>query len=56
MFFFCLLVDGTPQTQINKVVSHPTLPVVVTGHEDKYIRFYDASSGKLAFVCSVTEV
>jgi len=37
--------DGTPNTQINKVVCHPTLPIVVTGHEDKYIRFYDANTG-----------
>lgn len=40
---FCA--DGTPNTQINKVVCHPTLPVIVTGHEDKYIRFYDANTG-----------
>lgn len=39
--------DGTPNTQINKVVAHPTLPVVVTGHEDKYIRFYDTTSGNV---------
>jgi striatin 1/3/4 len=37
--------DGTPNTQINKVLAHPTLPIVVTGHEDKYIRFYDTVSG-----------
>lgn len=39
--------DGTPKTQINKVVCHPSLPVVITGHEDKYIRFYDGNSGKV---------
>ena len=43
--------DGTPDTQINKVVCHPTLPIIVTAHEDKYIRFYDANTGKPA--CSV---
>ncbi len=40
-----ILPDGTPHTQINKVACHPTLPVMVTGHEDKYIRFYDANTG-----------
>ena len=42
---FPVCTDGTPNTQINKVVCHPTLPIVVTGHEDKYIRFYDANTG-----------
>ncbi|KAG0280437.1 hypothetical protein BGZ96_001565 [Linnemannia gamsii] len=40
--------DGTTGTQINKVICHPTLPVVVSGHEDRYIRFFDLKSG----VCS----
>lgn len=40
--------DGTTGTQINKVICHPTLPVVVSGHEDRYIRFFDLTSG----VCS----
>ncbi|KAK3718788.1 hypothetical protein QZH41_014041 [Actinostola sp. cb2023] len=33
-------------TQINKVVSHPTLPVTITAHEDRHIRFFDNNSGK----------
>ena len=47
--------DGTPNTQINKVVCHPTLPIIVTGHEDKYIRFYDANTGTPvhAVLCSL---
>uniref|UniRef100_A0AAY4A4F1 Striatin N-terminal domain-containing protein n=1 Tax=Denticeps clupeoides TaxID=299321 RepID=A0AAY4A4F1_9TELE len=32
---------------INKVVSHPTLPVTVTAHEDRHIKFFDNKSGKL---------
>ncbi|KAF9897517.1 hypothetical protein BX616_005468, partial [Lobosporangium transversale] len=36
--------DGTPATQINKVICHPTLPIVVSGHEDRYIRFFDLNS------------
>ncbi|XP_071454671.1 striatin-3 [Hetaerina americana] len=33
--------------QINRVVCHPTLPLTVTAHEDRHIRFFDNSSGKL---------
>ena len=41
----CWFADGTCKTQINKIVCHPTLPIIVTGHEDKYIRFFDAKTG-----------
>ena len=41
-----LLTDNSPSTQINKVVSHPTLPLTVTAHEDRHIRFFDNNSGK----------
>uniref|UniRef100_A0A4W5MYC3 Striatin, calmodulin binding protein 3 n=1 Tax=Hucho hucho TaxID=62062 RepID=A0A4W5MYC3_9TELE len=30
---------------INKVVSHPTLPVTITAHEDRDIKFFDNKSG-----------
>ena len=32
---------------ITKVVSHPTLPLTITAHEDRHIRFFDNSTGKL---------
>lgn len=32
---------------INKVVSHPTLPVTVTAHEDRHIKFFDNKTGKM---------
>ncbi|KAG0093041.1 hypothetical protein BGZ93_008042 [Podila epicladia] len=41
--------DGTNATQINKIVCHPTMPVVVSGHEDRYIRFFDVNSGSCSF-------
>lgn len=44
---FILLVDGTPETQINAIASHPTMPLLVTAHEDKYIRIFDVTTGKL---------
>ncbi|KAK8758157.1 hypothetical protein V5799_004211, partial [Amblyomma americanum] len=31
--------------QINCVVSHPTLPMTVTAHEDRHIRFFDNNTG-----------
>ncbi|XP_022111054.1 striatin-3-like [Acanthaster planci] len=34
-------------TQINKVASHPTLPITITAHEDRHIRFFDNNSGKM---------
>lgn len=32
--------------QINKVISHPTLPISITAHEDRHIKFYDNNTGK----------
>uniref|UniRef100_A0AAZ3QMJ2 Striatin n=1 Tax=Oncorhynchus tshawytscha TaxID=74940 RepID=A0AAZ3QMJ2_ONCTS len=37
---------GTP-CQINKVLSHPTLPITITAEEDRHIKFYDNNTGKL---------
>ncbi|XP_029961844.1 striatin isoform X2 [Salarias fasciatus] len=37
---------GTP-SHINKVLSHPTLPITITAQEDRHIKFYDNNSGKL---------
>jgi len=33
---------------ITCVVSHPTLPLTITAHEDRHIRFFDNKTGKLA--------
>ncbi|KAG4104009.1 WD40-repeat-containing domain protein [Neocallimastix lanati (nom. inval.)] len=38
--------DNTPSTQINQVISHPTMPLIITAHEDRYIRFFDVKSGE----------
>uniref|UniRef100_A0A8C5CL22 Striatin n=1 Tax=Gadus morhua TaxID=8049 RepID=A0A8C5CL22_GADMO len=40
------LVLSTP-CQINKVLSHPTLPITITAQEDRHIKFYDNNSSKL---------
>ncbi|OWT41713.1 nuclear mRNA splicing protein [Cryptococcus neoformans Bt1] len=31
-------------SQVNAILSHPTLPAIVTAHEDGYLRFYDVKS------------
>jgi len=38
--------DGTPATQINRIVSHPTMALLVTAHEDKFIRVFDTATGQ----------
>lgn len=38
--------DGTPATQINRIASHPTMSLLVTAHEDKFIRIFDVTTGQ----------
>lgn len=37
--------DGSQATQVNKVITHPTLPILITGHENNYIQFFDINTG-----------
>ncbi|XP_061399358.1 striatin-3 isoform X1 [Musca vetustissima] len=39
--------SGNTGKFINKVISHPTLPITITAHEDRHIRFWDNTSGQL---------
>jgi WD40 repeat protein len=39
---------GEVGSQVNAVISHPTLPLIVTGHEDGYLKFYDTKSCECA--------
>jgi len=32
-------------SQANNIVSHPTMPLLITAHEDKYINIYDINTG-----------
>ena len=43
--FYNTILDNSPLTQINQIITHPTLPLAITGHEDKYIRFFDLNTG-----------
>ncbi|XP_076817429.1 striatin-3-like [Clavelina lepadiformis] len=36
--------DGS---RINYVVSHPTMPLTITAHDDRHIKFFDHNSGEL---------
>jgi len=40
-------VSGQTVGPVNSVLSHPTLPITITGHEDRHIRFYDNNTGAL---------
>jgi len=43
-------VDYPMRSQVNRIVCHPTLPVTITAHEDRHIRFFDNNSGKTCYV------
>ncbi|KAJ3096729.1 U3 snoRNP protein [Phlyctochytrium planicorne] len=38
--------DDGSLSQVNKVLCHPTMPMLITGSEDSYLRFYDLNSGE----------
>jgi striatin 1/3/4 len=39
------LTDEIGLQRINRVASHPTLPVTITAHEDRHLRFFDNRTG-----------
>lgn len=39
--------DPSLNNQINRVINHPTLPITITAHEDRHIRFFDNHTGKM---------
>ncbi|KAI0637251.1 WD40 repeat-like protein [Trametes polyzona] len=38
--------DDSVSAQANAIVSHPTMPLLITGHEDKHIRIFDINTGQ----------
>uniref|UniRef100_H3CGL5 Striatin, calmodulin binding protein n=1 Tax=Tetraodon nigroviridis TaxID=99883 RepID=H3CGL5_TETNG len=38
---------SSADAQVNRVLSHPTLPVTITAQDDRHIRFYDNNTGQL---------
>ncbi|EMR09265.1 hypothetical protein PNEG_02599 [Pneumocystis murina B123] len=41
--------DGTNDTQINKIISLSKENMLISGHENKYIRFYDINSAQCTY-------
>jgi len=41
--------DGTPATQVNCITSHPTMALLVTAHEDKFVRIFDLTTGQCTY-------
>ncbi|XP_076464658.1 striatin-3-like isoform X10 [Babylonia areolata] len=39
--------DTSGSNQINCIINHPTMPVTITAHEDRHIRFFDNNTGKM---------
>jgi striatin 1/3/4 len=35
-----------PNYRINRIISHPSQPIIVTAHDDRKIRYFDSNSGK----------
>ncbi|PCH38704.1 WD40 repeat-like protein [Wolfiporia cocos MD-104 SS10] len=55
------LEEGAASSQANSIASHPTMPLLVTAHEDKHIRIFDVLTGHcthsmLAHLDSVTSL
>jgi striatin 1/3/4 len=45
IYLFFIPKDGSINTQINSIVCHPTLPLIISAHEDRYIRYFDINTG-----------
>lgn len=37
---------GDANYRINRLISHPSQPIVITAHDDRKIRYFDSNSGK----------
>jgi len=45
LFADVVFVEFNGREQINRIVSHPTLPLTITAHEDHHLRFFDNNTG-----------
>jgi striatin 1/3/4 len=43
---------ASQRAQINKVISHPDTPLILSGHEDRLIKGHDLNSGKTIYSMS----
>jgi len=37
--------SGDPNYRINRLISHPSQPMIITAHDDRKIRYFDSNSG-----------
>lgn len=47
VFSCSFLLQRAPYDQVNRLICHPTLPLTITAHEDRNIRFFDNTTGKM---------
>ncbi|CAF5115480.1 unnamed protein product, partial [Rotaria sp. Silwood1] len=40
---------GDENYRINRLISHPCQPIIITAHDDRKIRYFDSNSGKKIF-------
>jgi striatin 1/3/4 len=38
-------IDNTRATQVNRIVTHATMPLLISGHEDRHIKVFDTRTG-----------
>ncbi|KAG1175243.1 hypothetical protein G6F70_001730 [Rhizopus microsporus] len=38
--------DNTRATQVNRIVTHATMPLLISGHEDRHIKVFDTRTGE----------
>lgn len=38
--------SSDPSYRVNRIISHPAQPIVITAHDDRKIRYFDSNSGK----------
>ena len=38
--------SGDQNYRINRLISHPSQPIIITAHDDHKIRYFDSNSGK----------
>jgi striatin 1/3/4 len=41
--------SGDSNYRINRLISHPSQPIIITAHDDRKIRYFDSNSGKKIF-------
>ncbi|XP_055342697.1 striatin-like isoform X2 [Paramacrobiotus metropolitanus] len=42
-----LKIPDNPDDYIYRIVNHPSLPIAITAHEDRQVRFFDTNTGEL---------